>query len=66
MKKGLTKQGVRNIIIGHLRARRLQARELKYFFGKLKKVLDLSEKVCYSIQAVTVGSVKDRDAECTL
>ena len=65
-KKSLTKGGVGDIIIGHLRVRRSCARRLKYFFRKLKKVLDLWRKLCYINQAVGDDGVKDREAECTL
>ena len=66
VEKSLTKEEAGDIIIGHLRVRRGCARRLKYFFRKLKKVLDLWRKLCYIIQAVTKDGVKDREAECTL
>ena len=65
-KKSLTKEVVGDIIIGHLRVRRVRARRLKYFFRKLKKVLDLWRKLCYINQAVGDDGEKDREAECTL
>ena len=66
VEKGLTKGGAGDIIIGHLRVRRVRARRLKYFFRKLKKVLDLWRKLCYINQAIGDDGEKDREAECTL
>ena len=62
----MTKEEAGDIIIGHLRVRRVRARRLKYFFRKLKKVLDLWRKLCYINQAVGDDGEKDREAECTL